>query len=195
MKTQSIDWARILLEWHPWNWAVIQVKIKGIWKGSKGIDEKVEFSLRMRRESMSWVCIGVSKDISYDAKKHVLCRHSEKNTIKCALIYTCKGTPINVKNLWICNDCHLAMAIISKIVQQRICSKMQITFMLLRKKSENRGTLAVFIWNVDARMMEVSTNRTFSWQKKKRNDGEGSFPTLSVGYNGSNLGSLIPDWI
>lgn len=66
----------------------------------------------------------VSQGIPVEAETDVLCGHSEKLAIACALINTPKGTPIHiVKNLGVCKDCHVATALISKIEQRSIFIK------------------------------------------------------------------------
>ena len=77
-------------------------------------------------EKMSWEgyssSLGlVSKTTSDDMKKDMLCRHSEKFAISCALINTWEWSIITVAmNIRVCNDFHRATALISEIEKQRI---------------------------------------------------------------------------
>lgn len=63
----------------------------------------------------------VLRDIPDQEKEDALCGHSEKLAIVYALLKTPKGTTIRiVKNLRVCEDCHTATALISKIEQRTI---------------------------------------------------------------------------
>lgn len=63
----------------------------------------------------------VSQDIPDSAKEELVCGHSEKLAIACALINTSEGTTICVvKNLRICGDCHDATSLISKLEKRKI---------------------------------------------------------------------------
>lgn len=60
------------------------------------------------------------KDISNDANKDVLSRHSEKLALVCPSINTPKAISIRVKSLQICNNFLSATALISNIEDRRI---------------------------------------------------------------------------
>lgn len=56
-----------------------------------------------------------------DTKEDMLCGHSEKLAIACALINTPEGTPIRItKNTRVCGDCHFAVSLISKMEKRNI---------------------------------------------------------------------------
>eukprot|EP01018_Ginkgo_biloba_P015176 Gb_08049 [translate_table: standard] len=60
-------------------------------------------------------------DVDDEEKEHMLSCHSEKLAIAFGLINTCPGTPIRItKNLRVCDDCHTATKLISKIVDREI---------------------------------------------------------------------------
>ncbi|XP_024542479.1 pentatricopeptide repeat-containing protein At5g16860-like [Selaginella moellendorffii] len=62
-----------------------------------------------------------SSRISSEEKEDALCGHSERLAIACALINTAPGATIRVtKNLRVCDDCHRAIGLISKIEQRAI---------------------------------------------------------------------------
>lgn len=62
-----------------------------------------------------------SKDIADTAKKDMLCAHSEKLAIACALINTPQQTSIHVvKNMRMCGDCHVITALISKLEERNV---------------------------------------------------------------------------
>ncbi|XP_022732209.1 pentatricopeptide repeat-containing protein At4g21065-like [Durio zibethinus] len=66
----------------------------------------------------------VMLDIDEEDKEDNLNRHSEKLAIAFALINTPAGTPIRiVKNLRVCNDCHSASKLISKIYNREIIAR------------------------------------------------------------------------
>ncbi|KAM0953293.1 putative tetratricopeptide-like helical domain superfamily, DYW domain-containing protein [Dioscorea sansibarensis] len=63
----------------------------------------------------------VSQNIDEEEKEGVLSMHSEKLAVAFGIISTEEGTTIRVvKNLRVCNDCHVAMKFISKIVSREI---------------------------------------------------------------------------
>lgn len=63
----------------------------------------------------------VLRDVHDDEKEAALCGHSEKLAIAHALLNTPEGTTIRVvKNLRVCEDCHIAISFISKIEQRTI---------------------------------------------------------------------------
>lgn len=58
----------------------------------------------------------VLRHVPDDEKEHGLCGHSEKLALAHALLKTPKGTTVRItKNLRVCEDCHHAIALISKI--------------------------------------------------------------------------------
>ncbi|MFS7988011.1 putative tetratricopeptide-like helical domain superfamily, DYW domain-containing protein [Helianthus anomalus] len=60
-------------------------------------------------------------DIEENEKVKFVLRHSEKLAAVFGLITTAKGTPIRImKNLRVCEDCHAALKLISKIVDREI---------------------------------------------------------------------------
>ncbi|KAJ0967413.1 hypothetical protein J5N97_024330 [Dioscorea zingiberensis] len=60
-------------------------------------------------------------DVSYEEKKYILSRHSEKKAVAYGLINTCQGAPIRVvKNLRICPDCHSFMKLLSSVYDREI---------------------------------------------------------------------------
>ncbi|PIA32641.1 hypothetical protein AQUCO_04400079v1 [Aquilegia coerulea] len=64
---------------------------------------------------------GISFDINEEEKEQALSQHSEKLAIAFGLINTKPGVPIRiVKNLRVCEDCHSAMKLISKIFHRLI---------------------------------------------------------------------------
>lgn len=64
-----------------------------------------------------------------DATGDLLCKHSEKLAVACALLSTSEGTQIRiVKNLRICEDCHVTMAFVSKMEKRNIICKDKICF-------------------------------------------------------------------
>ncbi|XVF57164.1 hypothetical protein PTKIN_Ptkin06aG0182300 [Pterospermum kingtungense] len=64
---------------------------------------------------------GVLQNIDEEEKETVLNYHSEKLAMAFGLISTAPGTPIRiVKNLRVCNDCHTATKLLSKIYQRLI---------------------------------------------------------------------------
>ncbi|OMO90854.1 hypothetical protein COLO4_18835 [Corchorus olitorius] len=66
----------------------------------------------------------VMLDIDEEDKEDNLNRHSEKLAIAFALLNTSPGTPIRiVKNLRVCNDCHSATKLISKIYNREIIAR------------------------------------------------------------------------
>ncbi|XP_058106271.1 putative pentatricopeptide repeat-containing protein At5g40405 [Magnolia sinica] len=64
---------------------------------------------------------GISFDIDEEEKEQALSQHSEKLAIAFGLISTRQGTTLRVvKNLRVCEDCHSAMKLISKIFDRLI---------------------------------------------------------------------------
>ncbi|EXB83263.1 hypothetical protein L484_011557 [Morus notabilis] len=94
--------------------------------GSHPQSEKLhEFleNLAMRMKKAGYVpdtsC--VLHDVDEEAKETLLCGHSEKLAIAFGILNTPPGTTIRVaKNLRVCNDCHAAAKVISKIMDREI---------------------------------------------------------------------------
>lgn len=60
-------------------------------------------------------------DVDDDEKENALSHHSEKVAIAFGLIKTTPGTPLRVvKNLRVCDDCHSAIKLVSKIYDREI---------------------------------------------------------------------------
>ncbi|WRX33516.1 Pentatricopeptide repeat - like 10 [Theobroma cacao] len=91
----------------------------------KEIFEKVdEMGRQMKRAGYVPSTSEVMLDIDEEDKEDNLNRHSEKLAIAFALINTPPGTPIRiVKNLRVCNDCHSATKLISKIYNREIIAR------------------------------------------------------------------------
>ena len=67
---------------------------------------------------LHWVSQSISGNIK---NEDVLCGHGEKLAIACALINTSQGTTIRItKNIRICDDCHFATSLISKMEKRKI---------------------------------------------------------------------------
>ncbi|WOH06957.1 hypothetical protein DCAR_0626386 [Daucus carota subsp. sativus] len=63
----------------------------------------------------------VLHNVNEDEKENLLCSHSERLAIAFGLLNSPPGTTIRVaKNLRVCNDCHAATKIISKVVEREI---------------------------------------------------------------------------
>lgn len=63
----------------------------------------------------------VLHDIGEEDKENALCHHSEKLAVAFGLISTSEGAPIQViKNLRICEDCHVVIKLISTIFSREI---------------------------------------------------------------------------
>lgn len=89
---------------------------------SQKLHEFVE-NLAMRMKKAGYVpdtsC--VLHDVDEEAKETLLCGHSEKLAIAFGILNTPPGTTIRVaKNLRVCNDCHAAAKVISKIMDREI---------------------------------------------------------------------------
>ncbi|XP_024521966.1 pentatricopeptide repeat-containing protein At2g27610-like isoform X1 [Selaginella moellendorffii] len=68
-----------------------------------------------------------------DAKESALCGHSERLAICCALVNSAPGTPIRiVKSLRVCDDCHRATAIISRVEGREIICRDMSRFHVFR---------------------------------------------------------------
>ncbi|XP_024517114.1 pentatricopeptide repeat-containing protein At2g41080-like [Selaginella moellendorffii] len=80
--------------------------------------------LRMKEEGYASDVINVLKDIPEEEKEDHLCGHSEKLALGCALVNSHQKETIRiVKNLRVCDDCHAATALISKLEKRLIICK------------------------------------------------------------------------
>ncbi|GMN26943.1 hypothetical protein TIFTF001_044059 [Ficus carica] len=78
-------------------------------------------SVRMKKAGYVPDTSCVLHDVDEEAKETLLCGHSEKLAIAFGILNTPPGTTIRVaKNLRVCNDCHAAAKVISKIVDREI---------------------------------------------------------------------------
>lgn len=60
-------------------------------------------------------------DVEEDAKKKLLCSHSERLAIAFGLLKAAPNAPIRIaKNLRVCGDCHNAIKLISKVVSRQL---------------------------------------------------------------------------
>ncbi|KAI5066600.1 hypothetical protein GOP47_0019224 [Adiantum capillus-veneris] len=91
----------------------------------KEVEAKLQdIALKISQQGYFPTVLLVSQNISNDAKKDVLCRHSEKLAIACALINTTQGKDIRiVKNMRVCDDCHVVTSLISKLENRKITVK------------------------------------------------------------------------
>ncbi|XP_024543183.1 pentatricopeptide repeat-containing protein At3g24000, mitochondrial-like isoform X1 [Selaginella moellendorffii] len=75
----------------------------------------------------------VVHDISEEEKESALCGHSERLAIACALVNSVAGTDIRIsKNLRVCEDCHRATAVISKLERRTIVCRDSSRFHVFR---------------------------------------------------------------
>ncbi|KAL0424846.1 UNVERIFIED_CONTAM: putative pentatricopeptide repeat-containing protein [Sesamum radiatum] len=75
----------------------------------------------------------VLHDVEESEKLKMLNHHSEKLAIAFGLIFIPPGLPIKVvKNLRVCDDCHNATKIISKITQREILVRDAVRFHLFK---------------------------------------------------------------
>ncbi|XP_024532426.1 pentatricopeptide repeat-containing protein At2g41080-like [Selaginella moellendorffii] len=80
--------------------------------------------LRMKEEGYASDVINVLKDIPEEEKEDHLCGHSEKLALGCALVNSHQKETIRiVKNLPVCDGCHAATALISKLEKRLIICK------------------------------------------------------------------------
>ncbi|XP_062094498.1 pentatricopeptide repeat-containing protein At3g57430, chloroplastic [Humulus lupulus] len=78
-------------------------------------------SVRMKKEGYVPDTSCVLHDVDEKAKETLLCGHSEKLAIAFGILNTPPGKTVRVaKNLRVCNDCHAASKVISKIVNREI---------------------------------------------------------------------------
>ncbi|KAM1763359.1 hypothetical protein ACFX11_002707 [Malus domestica] len=71
----------------------------------------------------------VLHDIGEEEKENALSYHCEKLAVAFGLISTNEGTPIQViKNLRICEDCHVVIKLISKVYNREIIVKDRARF-------------------------------------------------------------------
>ncbi|KAG4956730.1 hypothetical protein AAZX31_15G149000 [Glycine max] len=89
---------------------------------SKELHEYLEtLSQTMRKEGYVPDISCVLHNVDDEEKETMLCGHSERLAIAFGLLNTPPGTTIRVaKNLRVCNDCHVATKIISKIMDREI---------------------------------------------------------------------------
>ncbi|XP_024524782.1 pentatricopeptide repeat-containing protein At3g49170, chloroplastic-like [Selaginella moellendorffii] len=80
-----------------------------------------ELVARMKENGYAADVESVLKDVSDGEKEDALCQHSEKLAVACALINSKPGSVVRIaKNLRVCQDCHKATAIISKLEEREI---------------------------------------------------------------------------
>ncbi|CAA6672112.1 unnamed protein product [Spirodela intermedia] len=80
-----------------------------------------EIAVRLRREGYAARTTDVLADIEEEEKETALSYHSERLAIAYALLKTTPGTTIRiVKNLRVCEDCHLATKLMSKVYDREI---------------------------------------------------------------------------
>lgn len=80
-----------------------------------------EIAKRLRKEGYVAKTSNVLADIEEEEKETALRYHSERLAIAFALICTPSGVPIRiVKNLRVCEDCHLVTKLISKVYEREI---------------------------------------------------------------------------
>lgn len=80
-----------------------------------------ELDLKMRREGYVSKTKLVLHDVEEEEKEHMLKYHSEKLAVAFGILTIPAGRPIRVmKNLRVCEDCHIAIKYISKIVGRLI---------------------------------------------------------------------------
>ncbi|XP_077238745.1 pentatricopeptide (PPR) repeat protein [Tasmannia lanceolata] len=80
-----------------------------------------ELTIEMKEYGYMPDTSSVLHDMEVEEKEQSLAHHSEKLAIAFALMSTPSGVPIRVmKNLRVCNDCHLAIKFISKITVREI---------------------------------------------------------------------------
>ncbi|MCO5568401.1 hypothetical protein L7F22_022100 [Adiantum nelumboides] len=69
-----------------------------------------------------------TEDMFADAS-NLPCKHSERLAVACGLLNTSEGSQVRiVKNLRICEDCHMTLAFISKMERRNIVCKDRISF-------------------------------------------------------------------
>lgn len=97
---------------------------------SREIDQAMEDlvdRLKLKGYSPNLSC--VLYDVSDEEKKRILINHSEKRALAYALLTTDDGLPIRiVKNLRICEDCHLFMCGASQVTQREIIVRDNMRF-------------------------------------------------------------------
>ncbi|KAK9155345.1 hypothetical protein Sjap_002825 [Stephania japonica] len=80
-----------------------------------------EMNDRLNAAGYKPVTSSVLQEMDDQTKQNVLATHSEKIAIAFGLLSTPSGSPIRiVKNLRVCEDCHLAIGLISMIYQRKI---------------------------------------------------------------------------
>ncbi|EXB25868.1 hypothetical protein L484_000356 [Morus notabilis] len=111
-----------------YSWVEVQNKVHTFSVGDSVHPEKdriyaflEELDLKMKREGYVSSTKLVLHDVEEEEKENMLKYHSEKLAVAFAILSTPPGRPIRVmKNLRVCEDCHSAFKIISKIVGRLI---------------------------------------------------------------------------
>ncbi|XP_028752584.1 pentatricopeptide repeat-containing protein At4g02750-like [Neltuma alba] len=111
-----------------YSWVEVQNKIHTFSVGDCFHPEKnriyaflEELDLKMKREGYVTRTKLVLHDVEEEEKEHLLKYHSEKLAVAFGILTIPAGRPIRVmKNLRVCEDCHIAMKYISKIVGRLI---------------------------------------------------------------------------
>lgn len=111
-----------------YSWVEVQNKIHTFSVGDCFHPEKhriyaflEELDLKMKQEGYVTRTKLVLHDVEEEEKEHLLKYHSEKLAVAFGILTIPAGRPIRVmKNLRVCEDCHIAMKYISKIVGRRI---------------------------------------------------------------------------
>ncbi|XP_020270458.1 pentatricopeptide repeat-containing protein At4g21065 [Asparagus officinalis] len=84
-------------------------------------DKLEEVAKRLRKEGYVPKTSNVLADIEEEEKETALCYHSERLAIAFALISTSPAVPIRiVKNLRVCEDCHIVTKLISNVYEREI---------------------------------------------------------------------------
>ncbi|MCO5611883.1 hypothetical protein L7F22_066142 [Adiantum nelumboides] len=93
-------------------------------KGSQIYAKLQDLELKLSQQGYSSNLHCVSKKLSADYEKFLLCQHSEKLVIGCALVNTLEGKDICItKNMRVCGDCHAATSLTSEIEKLKIMFK------------------------------------------------------------------------
>ncbi|PIA42079.1 hypothetical protein AQUCO_02100143v1 [Aquilegia coerulea] len=110
------------------SWLEVKNQVHQFRRGDKShpkwmeIDEYLkELTSEMKKKGYVPDSGSVLHDMDVEEKEYSLAHHSEKLAIAFALLNTMPGAPIRVmKNLRVCNDCHLAIKFISEITSREI---------------------------------------------------------------------------
>ncbi|XP_024545158.1 putative pentatricopeptide repeat-containing protein At3g13770, mitochondrial [Selaginella moellendorffii] len=122
MKNNFRAWKKPGLSWWTDEAGNVHSFKAGDWSRHKGVVEKLEEVL-VKMKAGGYVpdqnCL--VHHVSDVEKENLLCGHSEKLAIAFALVNTAPGTVIRIaKNLRVCDDCHRATAVLSKVENRRI---------------------------------------------------------------------------